>query len=306
MGNNSTRRTVGVGSVHLRMYDGMVWILENVRHVPDLKKGLISLSELDNKGYKFTGQGGVIKVSKGALVVMKGIQVGNLYKLLGSTMTNETYAATENDDLPLRLWHKRLGHMSKKGMKILVEKNLIPNIIFSDSKFCEHCVYEKHHKRSFKAGSHTSKGIPDYIHTDVWSSPTTSYGGANYYISFIDDFSQKVWVKFLKSKGEAFQAFKHFKAEVENLIGRRIKVLRSDNGLEYKSKEFKLFCKENGISRHYTNPYDPQQNGVAERMNRTLMERARSMLSNAGLEHELWARPCPWHVILSTTHLPWL
>nr|CAD1842820.1 unnamed protein product [Ananas comosus var. bracteatus] len=65
MGNNSTRRTVGVGSVRLRMYDGMVRVLENVRHVPDLKKGLISLSELDNKGYKFTGQGGVIKVSKG-------------------------------------------------------------------------------------------------------------------------------------------------------------------------------------------------------------------------------------------------
>nr|CAD1829287.1 unnamed protein product [Ananas comosus var. bracteatus] len=183
----------------------------------------------------------------------------------------------------------RLGHMSEKGMKILVEKKLIPDITFSDSKFCEHCVYGKHHKRSFKAGSHTSKGILDYIHTDVWSSPTTSYGGANYYISFIDDFPRKIWVKFLKSKGEAFQAFKHFKAEIENLTGRHIKVLRSDNGLEYKSKVFELFCKENGISRHYTNPYDPQQNGVAERMNCTLMERARSMLSNAGLEHELWA-----------------
>nr|CAD1823549.1 unnamed protein product [Ananas comosus var. bracteatus] len=230
-----------------------------------------------------------MKVSKGALVVMKGIRVGNLYKLLGSTMTDETYAATKNDDLPLRIWHKRLGHMSEKGMKILVEKKLILDIIFGDSKFCEHCVYGKHHKRSFKAGSHTSKGILDYIHTDVWSSPTTSYGGANYYISFIDYFSQKVWVKFLKLKGEAFQAFKHFKAKIENLTGCHIKVLRSDNGLEYKSKEFELFCKENDISRHYTNPYDPQQNGVAERMNHTLMERARSMLSNAGLEHELWA-----------------
>nr|CAD1829379.1 unnamed protein product [Ananas comosus var. bracteatus] len=164
--------------------------------------GLISLSELDNKGYKFTGQVGVIKVSKGALVVMKGIRVGNLYKLLGSTMTDETYAATENDDLPLRLWHRRFCHMSEKGMKVLVEKKLIPDITFSDSEFCEHCVYGKHHKRSFKAGSHTSKGILDYIHTDVWSSPTTSYGGANYYISFINDFSRKVWVKFLKSKGD--------------------------------------------------------------------------------------------------------
>nr|CAD1827321.1 unnamed protein product [Ananas comosus var. bracteatus] len=118
---------------------------------------------------------------------------------------------------------------------------------------------------------------------DVWSSlTTTSYGDADYYISFIDDFSRKVLVKFLKSKGEAFQAFKYFKAEVENLTKCCIKVLQSDNDFEYKSKEFELFCKQNGISRYYTNPYDPQRNGVAERMNCTLMERARSMLSNVG------------------------
>ena len=92
---------------------------------------------------------------------------------------------------------------------------------------------------------------------DVWTSPTTLYGGSNYFTSFIDDFSQKDWIKFLKSKDEVLEAFKYFMTKVENLTEHRIKVLQSDNCLEYKSEEFELFCKEKDILRHYTNPYDP-------------------------------------------------
>ena len=100
-------------------------------------------------------------------------------------------------------------------MEILMKRELIPKMCFGDKEFFEHCVYGKHHKRSFKAGSHTSKGILDYIHSDLWGpSRTKSCGGASYFISFIDDYSRKVWVKFLKSKDEAFMAFKHFKTEV--------------------------------------------------------------------------------------------
>lgn len=91
---------------------------------------------------------------------------------------------------------------------------------------------------------------------DVWSSLTTSYDGSNYFILFINNFSWKVWFKFLKSKGEAFEAFKHFMTKVENLTRCYIKVLQLDNGLEHKYKEFELFYKEKGILRHYTNPYD--------------------------------------------------
>ena len=100
MGNNSSIKMVGVGMVHLRMFDGMVRVLEDVRHVSNQKKSLHFLFKLDKKGYKFTRQGGVIRVFKGAMVVMKGIQVRNLYKLLGSTMMDEAYVM-ENDDLLL-------------------------------------------------------------------------------------------------------------------------------------------------------------------------------------------------------------
>lgn len=94
---------------------------------------------------------------------------------------------------------------------------------------------------------------------------------------------------FLKHKDEVFKYFKQWKALIEKQTGKKIKRLRTDNGLEFCSGEFNEFCKNEGIVRHRTVKYTPQQNGVAERMNRTLLERARCMLSNAGLSKDFWA-----------------
>jgi transposase InsO family protein len=93
---------------------------------------------------------------------------------------------------------------------------------------------------------------------------TTLLSGNVYYVSFIDDFSRKTWIYFLKNKDEVFSKFKEFKALVENLFERKIKVLRSHNGGEFTSGEFKEFCREAGIKRELSTPYNPQQNGVAE------------------------------------------
>ena len=110
-----------------------------------------------------------------------------------------------------------------------------------------------------------------------------SLGKSMYYVSFIDDFSRNTWIYFLKKKSEAFDRFKEFKALVENQTKKKIKVLRTDNGGEFCSKEFEEFSSKCGITRQKTTPYTPQQNRVVERMNKTLMERVRSMLSGAGL-----------------------
>ena len=122
----------------------------------------------------------------------------------------------------------------------------------------------------------------DYVHSDVWGpSPTVSYGGAKYYVLFVYDFSRKVWVYVLKRKADVFNTFKQFKVMVEKRTSRTIMCLRTDNGGEFTSLEFEKYCKDEGIVRHKTNVYTPHKNGVAERMNMTLLERARSMLSNA-------------------------
>ena len=108
-------------------------------------------------------------------------------------------------------------------------------------------------------------------------------------LTFVDDFSRKVWVYILKSKDETSAHFRQWKAMVETQIERKVKYLRSDNGTEFHSGEFEKYCRDAGIIQHYTTVGTPQQNGVAERMNRTLLERTRFMLSHAGLPQSLWA-----------------
>jgi len=127
------------------------------------------------------------------------------------------------------------------------------------------------------------------VHTDVCRPmKTTSHGGARYFFIFIDDFSRKIHVYLLKAKGEAFEKFKQYKALVENEIGHKIKVLRSNNGGEFVCKKFDAFLAECGIQRQTSEPYSPQQNGVAEHANRTIMECARSMILAQRLELEFW------------------
>ncbi len=108
----------------------------------------------------------------------------------------------------------------------------------------------------------------EIVHSDVCGPMmTTSHGGAQYFLTFIDNFSRKTHVYLLKAKGEAFEKFKQYKALVENKIGHKIKVLRSNNGGEFVSKKFDAFLAECGIQQQTSVPYSPQQNGVAERAN---------------------------------------
>ena len=133
---------------------------------------------------------------------------------------------------------------------------------------CRGCALGKNSKRSFLDSESRSKGILDLVHFELYGLMTvSSLGGYHYYVTFIDDYSQKTWIYFLKTKEskEVLSKFKEFKAQVENLSGKRIKILRLDNGGEYTSIEFNDFCKEARIKRDLIVPYNPQQNGVADK-----------------------------------------
>jgi transposase InsO family protein len=127
--------------------------------------------------------------------------------------------------------------------------------------------------------------------------PVPSLGKSVYYVSFIDDFSRNTWIYFLRKKSEVFDKFKEFKALVENQTDKKIKVLRTDNGGEFYGNEFEEFCKKCGIARQKTTPYTPQQNGVAERMNMTLMEKARSMLSGVWVRTRILGRGSGYNML---------
>lgn len=293
MGNDHTCKTVGLGSIRIKMHDGIIRTLTNVRHVPDLRKNLISLGVLESSGCKIVAYKGILKVVRGSMVVMKGVCHGNLYALLGMTITdNAAIGISKSSNLSdcTKLWHMRLGHMSEKGLTLLGKEGLLKNLEKPCMDFCEHCVYGKAHRVKFTTSKHKSRRLLDYVHTDVWGpAKVASKGGSRYFVSFIDDYSRYAWVYFLKHKNEVFETFKRWRAMVENRTGRKLKTIRSDNGTEYTEGVFKEFCDQEGIVRHWTVRNTPQQNGVAERLNRTLLERARCIRSNSGLGREWWA-----------------
>ena len=145
MGKDAPCKIIGIGSVKIKMYDGVVRTLTEVRHVPELKKNLISLSTLDEKGYRYSGEGGVLKVSKGTLVVLKGQLSRGIYTLMGTTCIGEVAAATTpmvEEDIT-KLWHMRLGHMSQKGLEFFSKRGLLCGQSISKVEFCEHCVLGK-------------------------------------------------------------------------------------------------------------------------------------------------------------------
>ena len=184
----------------------------------------------------------------------------------------------------------RLGHVGEKSLQILAKHGLLKGIKTCKLDFCEHCDLGKQRRVWYGTAIHNTKGIWDYVHSNVWGpTKTPSIGGRHYSVTFVDDFSRKFWVYTMKNKNDVLGVFLKWKAQVENQTGRKIKVLRTDNGREYKSDPFLKVCEDCGIHRHFTIRRTPQQNGVSERMNKTLVENVRCMLSNVGLGKNFWA-----------------
>jgi len=151
-------------------------------------------------------------------------------------------------------------------------------------KVCEACQLGKQVRHPFLAQTtHVSSKPLEMIHSYVWTTKTKSIGRCKYYVNFIDDHTKKVWVSFMKHKGEVFQHFLNFKAMVEKEKGVNIKCLRSDGGGEYFSNEFSKYLKEHRIQRKYSCSYSPKQNGVDERKNRHIAEITRAMLNEKNL-----------------------
>ena len=292
LADNQPCKIAGISSISLKNHDGSTRVLTDVRYIPKLEKNLISLGTLESKGFTIILQNEILKVVSGALVVMKGIRRNNLYLYQGSTAVGTVAAVSEAEKVAemSRLWHMRLGHAGEKSLQTLAMQGLLKGAKTCKLDFCEQCVLGKQKRVKFGTAIHNTEGILDYIHTDVWGpTKTTSLGGKHYFVTFVDDFSRRVWVYTMKSKDEVFETFLVWNKMVENQTGRKIKVLRSDNGTEYRNDQFSIFCKKEGISRYFTVRDTPQQNGVAERMNRTLLEKVRCMLSNAGLGKQFWA-----------------
>jgi transposase InsO family protein len=156
---------------------------------------------------------------------------------------------------------------------------------------CEPCIQAKQHRQSFpKEAEHRSEQPGELTYSDVWGpARVASIGGSKYYISFTDDHSRRCTPLFMKNKHEAFDKIKEYITHVERKFGTAPKYLRVDNGKELISQKVKDWLKSKGIELQNSAPYSPEQMGVAERFNRTLIELVRAMLISQNLPSFLWA-----------------
>ncbi|KAL2230647.1 UNVERIFIED_CONTAM: Retrovirus-related Pol polyprotein from transposon TNT 1-94 [Sesamum indicum] len=203
-------------------------------YVPDLSHNLILCAALEEEGLEGRWGKGIMKIMKGSLVVFKVERKQNLYIC---TATYDNIAASAFENNKTTLWHKRLGHISMKGLDFL-KKDGILNDKIDKLDFCDDCVME------------------------------------------------------------VFDKFEKWKILVDNETSKKLKSLRTDNGLEFYNQQFSEMCDKFGIKRHKTNPYTPQQNGVAKRMNRTVLEKVRCLLISSGLPKLFWGE-----AVLTAAHL---
>ncbi|KAI3685741.1 hypothetical protein L6452_34999 [Arctium lappa] len=196
------------------------------------------------------------------------------------------------------LWHRRMCHMNFKTMNKLVKNNLVrglPSKVFSCDDHCVAFLKGKQHKTSHKTKEINSiSSCLQLLHMDLFG-PTNvmSIGKKSYCLVIVDDYSRFTWVYFLRTKDETSGLIKSFILRIENQTNQKVKVIRSDNGTEFKNLDLNTFCEEKGIERQYSAPRTPQQNGVAERRNRTLIEAARSLLADSKLPITFWAVSSP-------------
>ncbi|CAD6246447.1 unnamed protein product [Miscanthus lutarioriparius] len=147
MGDNNPREIVGIGSVQIKMHDGMIRTLKDVRHIPGMDRNLISLSTLDAEGIQ------TLRFR------WSDMNSAKLYVLRGSTLHGFVTAAAVSNDEPSKtnLWHMHLGHMSELGMAELINRDLLDGCTMGKMKFYEHCVFGKHKRIKFNASVHTTK-----------------------------------------------------------------------------------------------------------------------------------------------------
>ena len=157
----------------------------------------------------------VAKVTKGSLVVMKGVRNQNLYYLKGSTEIGQVASAISEADMS-RLWHYRLGHTGEKSLQALCKQELLKGAKSRKIEFCEHCVLGKKTKVKFGTAIHQTRGILDYVHTDVWGpTKTASLGGRHWFVTFVDDYSRRCWVYTMTKKSEVLDLFVEWKKRLE-------------------------------------------------------------------------------------------
>ena len=310
LGNNSLSDVREVGSVLLNVRTGVGTsaeaILENVLLVPDLRKNLLSVTSLlangINVSFSFNDMSckliknertiGLAHLKNG-LWVLDTIPDSKIFERRKKNESAVAFIAAPANSI--ERWHLRFNHLNQDDIKRMSEKEMVRGMIIEketkERDRCVGCVLGKHAREKLvPVLERRETDLLELVHTDLCGpmDTETMQTRKKYILTFIDDKSRRSWVYLLSKKSDVFYNFKLWKAMVERQTRKNVMILRSDAGGEYIDSEMKQWCSEQGILQEFTQTDTPQQNGVAERFNRTLMEAVRAMLYGAGLSKGFW------------------
>lgn len=291
LANNNTTEIRGIGNIQFESSDCKIKLKETL-FVPDLRTNLLSVSKITQSGLE------VIFKRNEAIVrdphKNKKLFVAKREKGLYYVSENlEVASISQTKEKSLQDWHEIFGHINEKDLKEMIKKEKVIGIrtnIETNLPACDVCIQGKQSQTPFSSSHSKSGELLALVHSDVCGPMRVrSFGGTRYFVTFIDDKSRWCEIYFMENKSEVAKKFIEFKNMAERKTGMKIKCLRSDNGTEYVNNYMNDFLKNHGIRHELTIEYTPQQNGVSERKNRTLLDMARCMLIQSGLPPTFWA-----------------
>ncbi|GJV98896.1 putative ribonuclease H-like domain-containing protein [Tanacetum coccineum] len=302
-GNPKGGKITGKGTIKTGNLD-----FENVYFVRELKFNLFSVSQMcDKKNSVLFNDTECIVLSPNfklideSQVLLRVPRKNNMYSVDLKNIVPKggltcLFAKATSDES--KLWHRRLGHLNFKTMNKLVKGNLVrglPSKLFENDQTCVACQKGKQHKASCKSKTENSISLPLHLlHMDLFG-PTfiKSLKKKMYCLAVTDDYNKFTWVFFLATKDKTSGILKSFITGIENLVNHKVKVIRCDNGTDFKNKEMNQFFEMKGILRQFSVDRTPQQNGVAERRNRILIEAARLFKPHSKTPYELFHSRTP-------------
>lgn len=288
-GTAMTAQAIGKGRIQLRFKPGeeeTTLSLGNVLYVPEAACNIISASRLLNSGLSFASTRDGIKITHNGTLLARATRINGQFILKNAKVTSIRANAAAVTELPIQEWHLRFGHLGNTYLRKLIEKKMVEGLTVDKNTLgapahCRSCAIGKMARQPFPKSKSRATRPLELVHSDLAGpQKVTSRKGYHYILTITDDATRFTWVYFLPDKGAAPLVFQEVIPLFHRQYGYEIKIIRTDRGGEFLNQKMTQICRQYGIVQQTSNAHTPQQNGVAERLNRTLADKVRCIYAD--------------------------